>query len=141
MNRILGDILRNTIGPYDPPERGFAAILYPNEKSPTPNYAWHPHLDGLWASKLPASADEIDDLNSPRADDLWDCPSLIDVSLAAVGVIDSLFALYLMVQGGSATIAIPAVIGGGTVSVKAVVVVGGVALPLGSLYCTVASGV
>ena len=74
------------------------------------------------------------------ADDLWDCPTLIDVSLAAVGFIDSLFALYLMLQGGSATIAIPAVIGGGTVSVKAVLVGGVEVLALGSLYCTVASG-
>ena len=65
---ILGDILRNTMGPYDPPERGFAAILYPNEKSDTPNYGWHPHLDGLWSGRLPATADEIDDLNSPRTE-------------------------------------------------------------------------
>ncbi|MYD43870.1 MAG: hypothetical protein F4W90_08260 [Gammaproteobacteria bacterium] len=65
---ILGQILRTTIGPYDPPERGFAAILYPNEKQPTPNYGWHPHLDGLWSGPLPKTADEIDDLHSPRTE-------------------------------------------------------------------------
>ena len=63
---ILGDILRNTIGPFDPPERGFAAILYPQEKHLTPNFGWHPHLDGLWAGPLPKNVDEVDDLNSPR---------------------------------------------------------------------------
>ena len=29
----LGEILRNTMGPYDPPQRGMAAILYPKEPS------------------------------------------------------------------------------------------------------------
>lgn len=65
---ILGDILRNTVGTYDSPQRGFAAILYPQEAQDTPNYGWHPHLDGLWAGPLPQSADEIDDLNSPRTE-------------------------------------------------------------------------
>ena len=68
---ILGDILRNTIGPYDPPQRGFAAILYPNEKMDTPNFGWHPHLDGLWAGRLPKTAEEIDDLNSPRTEEYF----------------------------------------------------------------------
>ena len=68
---ILSDILRNTIGPHDPPERGFAAILYPNEKMNTPNYGWYPHLDGLWSGPLPSSADEIDDLNSPRTEQFF----------------------------------------------------------------------
>ena len=65
---ILGELLRNTVGPYDPPERGFAAILYPQEAQDNPNYGWHPHLDGLWAGGLPAKASEIDDLNSPRTE-------------------------------------------------------------------------
>lgn len=64
----LGPIMRNTMGPFDPPQRGFAAILYPQEKQDSPNYGWHPHLDGLWASRLPKTVDEVDDFRAPRTD-------------------------------------------------------------------------
>ncbi len=65
----LGDVIRNTMGPYDPPERGFAAILYPEPESEVPNYGWSPHIDG-WAyfNDLPGTPREVDSWKSPRTE-------------------------------------------------------------------------
>ena len=46
----LGEIMRNTMGPYDPPRSAFAAILYPQPETKVPNYGWQPHVDGMWYS-------------------------------------------------------------------------------------------
>ena len=75
----LGDVLRNTMGPFDRPSRGFAAILFPTPKvtadSPygvpyneIPNYGWSPHLDGLWAGRVPQTPAEVDDWNFPKTE-------------------------------------------------------------------------
>ncbi len=75
----FGEIVRNTIGPFDPPTRGFAPTLYPREPSDqigiygvpdneVPNHVFYPHVDGLWAGPIPASANEVDDWNSPRTE-------------------------------------------------------------------------
>lgn len=75
----FGEIVRNTIGPYDPPDRGFAAVLYPRDPSDNiniygvpdsevPNHAFHPHVDGLWAGEIPKSQSEVDDFQSPRTE-------------------------------------------------------------------------
>ena len=63
----LGEIMRNTMGPYDPPRSAFAAILYPQPETNLPNYGWQPHVDGMWYSPdLPKSADEVDSWEAPR---------------------------------------------------------------------------
>lgn len=75
----LGEILRNTMGPYDKPSRGFAAILFPRPSSTEmsshgvpvneiPNYGWSPHLDGLWAGAVPRTPREVDDWNFPKTE-------------------------------------------------------------------------
>ena len=46
----LGEIMRNTMGPYDPPRSAFAAVLYPQSPTKLPNYGWQPHVDGMWYS-------------------------------------------------------------------------------------------
>ena len=44
----LGEIMRSAMGPYDPPQSAFAAILYPQPKTQAPNFGGHPHVDGMW---------------------------------------------------------------------------------------------
>ena len=63
----LGDVLRNTMGPFDRPERGFAAVLYPEPELDVPNFGWSPHIDG-WAyfNDLPTAVDQVDSWNAPR---------------------------------------------------------------------------
>ena len=63
----LGEIMRNTMGPYDPPRSAFAAILYPQPKARTPNFGWQPHIDGMWYSPdIPKTAAEVDSWEAPR---------------------------------------------------------------------------
>ena len=63
----LGEIMRNTMGPYDPPQSAFAAILHPQPETKAPNYGWQPHVDGMWYSPdIPKSADEVDSWEAPR---------------------------------------------------------------------------
>ena len=64
----LSPILQKLMGPFDAPTRGFAALLFPTEAQDNPNFGWQPHLDGLWAGKLPETAAEVDDWRSPRTD-------------------------------------------------------------------------
>ena len=76
----LGEILTSTMGPFDPPQRGFAAILYPEPETHTPNYRWSPHVDGMWYSaKIPSSAAEVDSWQAPRTEHFG------DASAAAIG--------------------------------------------------------
>ena len=80
---LLGELLRNTMGPYDLPTRGFPAILYPKDPSEEigihglpdeqlPNFGWNPHLDGLWTGPIPTSKSEVDDWVSPRTEHFGD---------------------------------------------------------------------
>ena len=65
----LNDIMRNTMGPFDPPRSAFAATLYPQRTPETarPNFGWQPHIDGLWAGgSLPATPEEVDSWQAPR---------------------------------------------------------------------------
>ncbi|MBV7330631.1 hypothetical protein KFU94_20825 [Chloroflexi bacterium TSY] len=92
----LSQLLANTMGPFDPPSRGFAAILYPREPSKeigthglpddeVPNHAFFPHLDGLWTGPIPKTASEVDD---------WHVPKTLyfgDRSLGVIGVNSSPF--------------------------------------------------
>lgn len=75
----LGEILRNTMGPYDPPQRAMPMVLYPSDPSPEighhglpddqlPNYGFFPHLDGLWTGAIPKSQREVDDWDAPRTE-------------------------------------------------------------------------
>lgn len=79
----LGKIMRNTMGPYDPPERGFAAVLYPREPSDgvgshglpdaqLPNFGFNPHIDGLWSGAIPQSQSEVDSWQAPRTSHFGD---------------------------------------------------------------------
>lgn len=63
----LAEIVRNTMGPYDPPSGAFAAVLYPQPATDLPNFGWQPHIDGMWYSpNIPASAAEVDSWQAPR---------------------------------------------------------------------------
>lgn len=62
----LGEIMRNTMGPYDPPQTAFAATLYPQPDTPMPNFGWQPHVDGMWYSPDLPTAAEVDSWEAPR---------------------------------------------------------------------------
>ncbi|MDE0694017.1 MAG: phytanoyl-CoA dioxygenase family protein [Gammaproteobacteria bacterium] len=63
----LSDIMLNAMGPYDAPERGFAAVLYPEPEHDLPNFGWQPHLDGSWYSPdIPKTPREVDSWQAPR---------------------------------------------------------------------------
>ena len=62
----LGELMYRTMGPYDPPERGFAAVLYPDEEHDLPHCGWQPHLDGSWYPPDLPGAHEVDSWSSPR---------------------------------------------------------------------------
>lgn len=75
----LGAVLRNTMGPFDPPQRAMPMVLYPQEPSAEvgihgvpsnqlPNFGFVPHLDGQWAGRLPRNANEVDSWRSPRTE-------------------------------------------------------------------------
>lgn len=76
----LSEIIRNTMGPYDPPQRAFAAILYPEPENELPNYSWSPHVDGMWySSNIPTSRREVESLQAPRTEHFG------DANAAAIG--------------------------------------------------------
>ncbi|MYE22511.1 MAG: hypothetical protein F4Y01_00925 [Gammaproteobacteria bacterium] len=63
----LSDIMLNAMGPFDAPERGFAAVLYPEPEHDLPNFGWQPHLDGSWYSPdIPQTPREVDSWQAPR---------------------------------------------------------------------------
>ena len=63
----LGEIMRDAMGPYDPPQSAFAAILYPQPRTKAPNFGWYPHVDGMWYSpNIPKTAAEVDSWAAPR---------------------------------------------------------------------------
>ena len=65
----LAEIIRNAMGPYDPPQNAFAAILYPEPQTDLPNHAWIPHIDGMWYSgNIPQSRSEVDSMQAPRTE-------------------------------------------------------------------------
>lgn len=72
----VAEVLRNTMGPFDAPKRGFAALLYPRDASQrigvhglreheVPNYGFNPHIDGLWTGPIPQSKSEVDSWQAP----------------------------------------------------------------------------
>ena len=76
---VLAEILRNTMGPFDAPERAMPMVLYPRDPSSAvgphglpddqlPNFGFFPHLDGQWSGRLPKSWSEVDDWHSPRTE-------------------------------------------------------------------------
>ena len=69
-------ILRNTMGPFDPPTHGFSPVLYPIEPSDKVGIhgvadrevPWHGsnlHLDGQWTGPIPQHPEEVDDWCAP----------------------------------------------------------------------------
>ena len=70
----LGPLLRNFMGPFDPPVRAMPTALYPvdppEKPSPmrAPNFGFVPHLDGQWAGRLPRNQNEVDNWQSPRTE-------------------------------------------------------------------------
>ena len=63
----LGEIMRNTMGPYDPPRSAFAATLHPQPDTGLPNYGWQPHVDGMWYSPdIPKTSADVDSWETPR---------------------------------------------------------------------------
>jgi hypothetical protein len=65
----LGQVLRSTLGQYDPPQSAFAATILPQPKPQQvpPNFGWQPHVDGWWyKADLPSTPDEVDSWQAPR---------------------------------------------------------------------------
>ena len=65
----LGEVMRNTMGPFDAPQSAFAAVQYPvaEPAQVPPNYGWVPHVDGWWYSPdLPTSPADVDSWQAPR---------------------------------------------------------------------------
>lgn len=66
----LGAILRNTMGPFDPPTRAMPMVLPPVETPPEgealPNFGFAPHIDGQWSGKVPAKPEDVDNWSAPR---------------------------------------------------------------------------
>lgn len=79
----FGEIVRNAIGPYDPPTCGFVPTLFPRDPSDrvgiygvpdrdVPNHEFYPHIDGLWSGAIPQSQSEVDDFHKPRTEHFGD---------------------------------------------------------------------
>lgn len=75
----LGDLLRNTMGEFDAPVKAMPTALRPFDASTEqtvygvprteiPNFGFVPHLDGLWAGRLPQKRNEVDSWISPRTE-------------------------------------------------------------------------
>ncbi len=75
----LGDLLRNTMGEFDPPVKAMPTALHPFDASETitsygvpgteiPNFGFVPHLDGQWAGRVPRNQNEVDNWQSPRTE-------------------------------------------------------------------------